>query len=236
MMPFVHSACKRRRSDDDDDHVGSVYGLYSPKQQGDSFFYNQHSDCSRKILPMPPKRTRISHDNIYIHKNNDDDDDHVLKHRRRSSRDQTQPSFTVKPRPNALLTPCHVCSTHPTRKNHLDSFAYCQGCGEWTCYICIRECQGWNVDDGSVVPQQEALSRSFQMQDAGADDDEADVSAQARHTEEVEGDNRQDNTEWSWKARGHQSIICRRCCVEQDELGGEVACWACHLALDGAAG
>ncbi|KAL6869703.1 hypothetical protein ACO1O0_001032 [Amphichorda felina] len=236
-MPFVHPARKRRRPEDDDDHVAPVYGLYNPKQQGDSFFYDQHSDRPRKVLPLPSKRARINHDDLYIHKT--DNDNHIPKHRRRPSRDQTQsPSLTVKPRPNALLTPCHVCSTHPTRKNHLDSFAYCQGCGEWTCYICIRECQGWNVDVGSVVSQQEALSRSFQMQDADADDDgyEVDSSTQARTTEEVEGGKRQDNTEWSWKARGHQSIICRRCCVEQNELGGEVACWACHLALDGAVG
>lgn len=227
-MPFVHPAPRKRRRSNDDD-VGPIYGLYNPKQQEDSFFYDQHSDRSRKILPLPSKRARFSHDELYIRNN---DDEHFLKHRQRLSLEQI-PSLTLKPRPNALLTPCHVCSTHPTRKNHLDSFAYCQGCGEWTCYICIRECQGWNVDGGSVVSEQEALSRSFQMQDA---DDEADASARIEPTKELEDGDQQEKKEWSWKARGHQSIICRRCCVEQKELGGEVACWACHLALDGAVG
>jgi len=148
-----------------------------------------------------------------------------------------------------MLTPCHICSSRPTRKNHLDSFAYCQGCGEWTCYICIRECQGWNVDEGSLVSEQEALSRSFQMRDDDDEEDpirhdygdsnnsnyESDASSRIDHTEEEEH-SQQDKEGWSWKARGHQSIICRRCCVEQKELGGEVACWACHLALDGAVG
>jgi hypothetical protein len=40
------------------------------------------------------------------------------------------------------LNPCHICRRKPTAKHELDSFADCEGCGERTCYVCIRECLG----------------------------------------------------------------------------------------------
>ncbi|KAF3768935.1 hypothetical protein M406DRAFT_344868 [Cryphonectria parasitica EP155] len=46
------------------------------------------------------------------------------------------------------LSPCHICHRRPTKKTELDSFADCEGCGERTCYVCIRECLGWRAHEG----------------------------------------------------------------------------------------
>lgn len=216
-MPFVHPTKKRRRHDDDDG--ASLYNLHTPGPEGgDSLFLDQPSDRPRKVLPLPPKRARIHHP----------DDQQSSPHRRRLSHEH----MSLKPRPG-VLTPCHICARHPTRRTHLDSFAHCQACGEWTCYICIRECRGVGASyGGSVVSEQEALSRSFHMDDASPDDD-GDASPRA---EPMDDSHRPGHGDWPWRARGHKSIVCRRCCVEQTERDGEVACWACHLALDGGLG
>ncbi|KAL2199322.1 hypothetical protein P885DRAFT_31792 [Corynascus similis CBS 632.67] len=47
------------------------------------------------------------------------------------------------------MSRCHICSRRPNKKSDLDSFADCQGCGQRTCYVCIRECLGWGL--GSSV-------------------------------------------------------------------------------------
>lgn len=44
---------------------------------------------------------------------------------------------------NTNLSPCHICHRKPTKRAELDSYADCEGCGERTCYVCIRECLGW---------------------------------------------------------------------------------------------
>ncbi|TLD26383.1 hypothetical protein PspLS_04818 [Pyricularia sp. CBS 133598] len=53
----------------------------------------------------------------------------------------------------STLAPCHICQRRPTKKSDLDSFADCEGCGMRTCYVCIRECLGWDrEEDNSVNP------------------------------------------------------------------------------------
>jgi hypothetical protein len=53
--------------------------------------------------------------------------------------EETSPSPVAK---EIALQPCHICHKKPKQKTDLDSYTTCKKCGERTCYICIRECQG----------------------------------------------------------------------------------------------
>ncbi|TGJ77585.1 hypothetical protein E0Z10_g10686 [Xylaria hypoxylon] len=82
---------------------------------------------------------------------------------------QTRPTIT-RANSSALLNPCHICHRKPTKKSDLDSFADCTGCGERTCFVCLRACQGWvpasESDESShTATEEEDLSASFTMQD-----------------------------------------------------------------------
>lgn len=207
-MPHFEHARKRRRHDEDDDQLFHSY--YNPKQPQDDTLMTQHRDAwPRKILPVPAKRTKLSTPRLL--------EEDAYKWRLPTQQEEQQRAETTRPcnRKELLLTPCHVCGDHPTRASQLDAFAHCQGCGEWTCYICIRQCQGWTGEEGSVLSEQEALSRSFQMNDFN---DDGDVSPKSQPKQRG----------GSWRALGHQSIICRRCCVEPQETDGEVACFGCY--------
>ncbi|KAK7746174.1 hypothetical protein SLS62_009464 [Diatrype stigma] len=105
----------------------------------------------------------------------------------------SNPSTTIKPSA-ALLDPCHICHRKPTKKSDLDSFADCMGCGQRTCFVCIRQCQGWLASGGggssdhpageawrpvsstitaaaAEEQQQEDISTSFTMEDVDDDMD-----------------------------------------------------------------
>lgn len=250
-MPYVgdgddfQSARKRRW---DDDHDTNVYRLYkSDKQQPDFYLIDPSSDfaAARKILPLSSKRARITPDDdspLHHTPNN-----FVPAHRRRPSQQkvlQDQPGLgnrlPVAPS-TALLTPCYICHRRPTKKSDLDSFAECQGCGDRACFVCIRQCHGWNADDGmSVLSEQEVLSRSFHMEDA--DDMESEPRDERHERREHEM-----NDAWSvyrrcenaakdikgWAASGHRSVVCSRCCVEKGREG-EVVCLGCLSGMSGA--
>ena len=46
------------------------------------------------------------------------------------------------------LSPCHICRRKPSLRKELDSFRGCEACGERTCFVCIRECEGAERDGG----------------------------------------------------------------------------------------
>ncbi|KAJ4204213.1 hypothetical protein NW759_014955 [Fusarium solani] len=220
-MPFVgediRPGIKRRLSDD---HEPTAYRSDQPK---DFYLLNQRSDLTpRKILPLT-KRARITEDDILTH----DNFTYTNSHRRRRSSQlkmmPVQPLFASRPSPRptgAVLAPCHICHRKPTKKSDLDSFAECQGCGERTCFVCIRECQGWNLDRDTLLSEQEALSRSFQMHDA--DDDQPSQRSAKGGQEANKG----------WDAVGHRSVVCSRCCIERG-AEGDVACLGCFSRMEG---
>ncbi|UNI14921.1 hypothetical protein JDV02_001499 [Purpureocillium takamizusanense] len=130
----------------------------------------------------------------------------------------------------ALLSPCHICHRRPTKKSDLDSFAECLGCGERTCFVCIRECPGWNAGEeeegaASVLSEQEVLSRSFHMDDV--DDMNRDGSAEPERPREIRDGGK------GWDACGHRAVVCSRCCVERGREG-EVVCLGCLSGMPGA--
>ncbi|KAJ4271915.1 hypothetical protein NW762_000624 [Fusarium torreyae] len=227
-MPFVgddvHPGRKRRWSDDED---RSVYPLYPSDEPKDFYFLNQRPELApRKVLPLS-KRARITDDDIHV---TDDFDasNYPLNttHRRRRSSQlkmlQAQPAFAKPKVTSTLLAPCHICHRRPTKKSDLDSFADCQGCGERTCFVCIRECHGWNLDGGSVLSEQEVLSRSFHMEDA-------DAQPQQRSKNNATSGGQQ--TIKGWDAVGHQAVVCSRCCIERG-AEGDVTCLGCFSRME----
>ena len=226
-MPFVGddvpSGLKRRWSEDDE---RGVFDLYAADKNKDFFLLNQRAELPpRKILPLS-KRARMD-DDLPVHT---DLPSPPLSHRRRRSSQlrmlQIQPVFAAKPppRPNStLLAPCHICHRKPTKKSDLDSFAECQGCGERTCFVCIRQCHGWDLDDGSILSEQEVLSRSFHM------DDIDDLQAEERNEKDHKAHS---GTRKGWVAGGHRTVVCSRCCIERG-AEGDVACLGCLSRMEG---
>lgn len=227
-MPFVgddvDSGRKRRWTEDDERNMLKLYA--AAEEPKDFFLINQRAEHSnRKVLPLS-KRARMG-DELPI---NTDSPPPPFSHRRRRSSQlrvvQIQPTFAAKPppRPNStLLAPCHICHRKPTKKSDLDSFAQCQGCGEQTCFVCIRQCHGWNLEDGSILPEQEALSRSFHM-------DDIDDLQSEEHNEKSRDSN--SITRKGWAAGGHRTVVCSRCCIERG-AEGDVACLGCLSRMEG---
>ncbi|CAK7216138.1 hypothetical protein SBRCBS47491_002730 [Sporothrix bragantina] len=98
---------------------------------------------------------------------------------------------------HSITAPCHICHRKPRRKCDLDSLAYCEGCGERTCFVCLRECLGWTDNE---APEDTAATPT------------------AEATEEQQP--------WSTTSHGHRRTVCSRCCVERGE-DGDVVCLGC---------
>ncbi|PSS03614.1 hypothetical protein BD289DRAFT_155920 [Coniella lustricola] len=148
------------------------------------------------------------------------------------------------------LDPCHICHRRPAKKTELDSFADCQGCGERTCYVCIRECLGWKCMSTIPVPRSTtATTYDFDenvMRDdcheINIDADVCDANQIQRHLDHQSVMNdapsvdipneiiRDDGTEhliWGkGGGKGHRGRICSQCCVEEGPEG-EVICLGC---------
>lgn len=172
---------KRRRHDVDDS--GTFFDIYPPSDDPLDFI-----SPTRRILPLS-KRSKLSVVTA--------SPDVTPSHRRRTSSQQQQKSGPIN------LSPCHICHRRPTKKSDLDSYAECQGCGQRTCFICIRECYGGSNEQEQDAAIASQMSRSFCMEDADAEDANS-----------------------GWDARGHQAVVCSRCCVERG-AEGEVICLGC---------
>jgi hypothetical protein len=144
---------------------------------------------------------------------------------------KAQPPVTVATQ--ALMSRCHICSRKPNKKSDLDSFADCQGCGQRTCYVCIRECLGWGPNIANAITSDpttpiepttpfEQGETSFTMLDADADDDQP-QPAESRVPRHEHG--------WT-RGGGHRQVVCSRCCVERGQ-DGEVVCLGCLPFVEG---
>ncbi len=115
-------------------------------------------------------------------------------------------------------------------KQDLDSFADCEGCGQRTCYICVRQCEG--------TAKGFAASNPAQHEDHEMTEDECETSADASGGEGepsvgagggaslrlAEGAEK-------WPAKGgHRTMVCRHCCEEVRALDGEIRCLGCLRA------
>ncbi|KAI0009777.1 hypothetical protein F4779DRAFT_580689 [Xylariaceae sp. FL0662B] len=146
---------------------------------------------------------------------------------------------------SALLDPCHICHRKPTRKSDLDSFADCSGCGQRTCFVCIRACPGWLPPSSDVLPpppppayEEEGLSISLTMRDVDDEaEDEDDDNNNGASGGRESGQQRQKKGEGGaakgWSGPGHREVICSRCCVERGSEG-DVVCLGCLAGMEGA--
>ncbi|KAK8089596.1 hypothetical protein PG997_004557 [Apiospora hydei] len=253
-MPLLASGKKRRLDDNAEVQVPftSADGFIATLDKNDELPLFQQANpnigfgFSRKMIPLPSnKRARVIHDDEgdrhgypNIHDRLQQEHRHQFSHAHPATDDTQQTGFKpVVSRTNssALLSPCHICHRKPTKKSDLDSFADCQGCGQRTCYICMRSCRDWTsaLTPAGNTPQNEEqdYSASFTMQDV---DDENDQE----HHEPENGGYKDGRAQTGrkvdgWVGNGHRSTVCSRCCVERGSEG-EVVCLGCLAGVEGA--
>ncbi|KEY66143.1 hypothetical protein S7711_05314 [Stachybotrys chartarum IBT 7711] len=223
-MPFVggdgRSSCKRLREDEDDDDRDG-YRHSTPHKQRPG----RPTCTARKTLPLT-KRARV--------KDQDDDAVHDIYASELSTPAQRPRLQTFHSAP--VLAPCHICHRRPTKKTDIKAFAQCQGCGERTCYICMRVCHGWPVDDAE--DEQEAMSRSLQMDDVdplptSASSDNFPGFRDQSATEPMAQPHDTHRLGQGWAATGHCTKVCSRCSVERGSMG-DVVCLGCLAGMEGA--
>ncbi|KAF6844388.1 hypothetical protein CMUS01_01162 [Colletotrichum musicola] len=148
---------------------------------------------------------------------------------------QVQTDAKNRPKtPSSSLSPCYICHRRPTKKSDLDSFADCQGCRQRTCYVCIRECQGWRKDGqpgdvGAAEEEEEAapLSRSFHMDDV---DDTRQRQKEEGRANASRG-TQQAKRQGGWTGGRHRQMVCSRCCIEKGSEG-DIVCLGCLSRME----
>ncbi|KAM0667588.1 hypothetical protein MY8738_001397 [Beauveria namnaoensis] len=249
-MPFVGGdspppARKRRWQDHDNDDTRGVLSLYRSDETCSLGGSHPFVLSTRKMAAPVSKRTRLDIDDDASHLHNTTTNNNpgfTPCHRRRTSQQSqkhksqqtTLVSTPHRPAKN-MVAPCHICHRRPTKKSGLDSYAQCEGCHEQTCFVCIRQCHG-RGDMALVLSEQEALSRSFHMEDADADADaDAGDDPDGRPPAPPQKDKMEQRlgTARNWAACGHRSVVCSRCCVEKGPEG-EVVCLGCLFGDDSA--
>ncbi|PKS06654.1 hypothetical protein jhhlp_007404 [Lomentospora prolificans] len=248
-------SCKKRRREDadyDTDNVAqpasqrpytildcpkSPFGVLQTPSANTPFYAAIPSEkwqvATRKIIPLPSvKRARVIPGDGSPERNRRAAKSPSGTPGALTDRDgnSTTTGARQAPTPRTSLSPCHICHRRPTKKSDLDSFADCQGCGNRTCFVCIRECRGWSAtgndescmsEDTGVLSEQEVLSRSFHMDDAPPQQDYC-----AKEEGKPSGSD-------GWAASGHRNVVCSRCCVETG-ADGDIACLGCLSRMEGA--
>jgi len=220
-----------------------------------SSHHHHQSAHMRKILTLPSKRQRVLES-----EDRGQGEDGSTRRRRTQSPSQHETSRLQETSANSrsttpfrttttsavLMSRCHVCFRKPAKKSDLDSFADCQGCGQRTCYVCIRECIGWQADgnvtlsggdsDTGLSESPLASDASFTMVDAGEpvgldmDQDDRPDHSQTSSQTDARGLHRPQESN-GWARGGHRQTICSQCCIERGQ-DGDVVCLGC-LALTG---
>ncbi|KAI0021530.1 hypothetical protein F4780DRAFT_737752 [Xylariomycetidae sp. FL0641] len=263
----MYSALGKKRRRDDAAEVqmpfnGTTATPYSSESHDLHRDPNPFFDLPRKVFPLPvSKRFRVAAEEHRQHHHNAHHPSEsllpqpsYLSHAHPEQHPTPPISPHIHPLPSqpvrpglesrtssaALLSPCHICHRKPTKRKDLDSFADCMGCGQRTCYVCIRQCQGWlpaphSSDEKQEGPEEEQgqdLSASFTMHDV---DDEYPHAHSARaeenekNVEEGGGGGKQGDQHkdaWASGRVGHRDVICSRCCVERGSEG-DVVCLGC---------
>ncbi|KAI1661473.1 hypothetical protein F4813DRAFT_230475 [Daldinia decipiens] len=242
-LPMLSSS-KKRRHDDDPNQVQvqltsqhESTNLLSAINNNERFIFPTSArgassllNMPRKMIPLPVnKRVRLVNDNDgHLHSHNSYSHAHPESPVPIPSPQHTKLGICLKTGQSSsqsLLSPCHICHRKPTKKSDLDSFADCLGCGQRSCFVCLRACRDWLA---SSEEDDDSLSASFTMQDV--DDITPESSPEASQKQRKGGGTGPDS---SWVGRGHRELICSRCCVERGPEG-DVVCLGCLAGMEGA--
>ncbi|KAK3329032.1 hypothetical protein B0H66DRAFT_11007 [Apodospora peruviana] len=252
--PAMPSSKKRRRDDiDSNDNNGdsiqiplshsSLHNHSHISQSLDNGAPLHHGVTDvRKMMPLPAiKRQRRSISNSPTSATQRQIRAPSLPAPETSFDDRPTPQRTASLAPASLMSRCHICSRKPTKKSDLDSFADCQGCGNRTCFICIRECLDWRPELGhemtgcdreklELAPSS-TVNQLFSMLDADADanaiQEKISFQLQAAERGYISENSHEPHDSEGWAAKGeHRQVICSKCCVETG-AGGDVMCLGC---------
>lgn len=153
------------------------------------------------------------------------------------------------------LSACHICHRKPRVRSELDSYANCEGCGQRTCYVCMRQCSGdWSANAKSYSGFDDGVEgcprRQIRDGDGNGMDERYDTNKDAENYEAhpyctlmdedrspAEGEREKQKFGDSARARRlrdgtpalHKDMICSRCCIERG-TDGEVRCLGCLRA------
>ena len=137
----------------------------------------------------------------------------------------TEEKITVRDPAKIDLSPCHICHRKPTEKKQLDDFAYCEGCGKRTCFICIRQCEGElgrergrysKIEASGTDAEYDQLTFLFHGDDMCFERERREIDETLFTGSSWEKDRR----------AGHPKKVCSRCCVERG-MEGEIWCLGC---------
>lgn len=229
-----------------DHHRTNAHPHSATEQQSHNAFASYaspHHHLLRKHIPLPtPKRLKetIGEDAVIVRETRSlSPNPQNLKSPQREPQ-ETSPDTRPAPTrhasaPAPLLSRCHICHRKPTRKADLDSFGSCEGCGQRTCFVCLRECLDWRTEEQKRWNGYG--SASFNMRDAadvGVAGQEEDSLRRLKGLlqrgdgEQLEGLGGRDG----WAIGGHRMKICSRCCVERGP-DGDVVCLGCLPFVEG---
>jgi hypothetical protein len=127
---------------------------------------------------------------------------------------------------------CHICSRRPDLKTYKNSFADCEGCGQRTCYVCIRECLGWGSNNINILEPVLPDATTATAAKATTTSVQGDTSFTMTDADAEEARNEQVWTREGGDGSKHRRMVCSRCCVERGQ-DGEVVCLGCLQYLEG---
>jgi hypothetical protein len=139
--------------------------------------------------------------------------------------------------PSNLMSRCHICYRKPMMKADLDSFADCEFCGNRTCYVCLRKCEGWGPPDentnrmSGLATSDVRSADSFTMLDADASQVHGQQPKPRLENKQPPGHRRLGESR-EWAEKGHRQMICSRCCIEKGPEG-DAMCFGCLQSLEG---
>ncbi|KAK0745883.1 hypothetical protein B0T18DRAFT_138881 [Schizothecium vesticola] len=211
---------KKRRRDGDDNttiHVQQPPYLPPTYQPPTHHFSPEDLFISPKQHPAPPARKILSPYCSKRQRLSPSDDTRRTTTSPGRQQQTAKRANTTRPSPPAAtpkLNRCHICSRKPTKKSDLDSFADCEACGQRTCFVCIRQCLGWQRQQQQRKDEDDE-SRHHRM------DEDDDGVASVLKLEGILG-----------QGVAHKQVVCSGCCVERG-VDGEVVCLGCLPYAEG---
>ncbi|KAH7370515.1 hypothetical protein BKA65DRAFT_532133 [Rhexocercosporidium sp. MPI-PUGE-AT-0058] len=123
------------------------------------------------------------------------------------------------------LSPCHICRRKPTVRSELDAFGDCKCCGERTCYICTRKCEGPGVMWRASIHAKQTLDGECMVLEDACYGGSLGIGMGHR----LDDDSGQDKHFEDGGRSEHRDQICSACCLERGPEG-DIWCLGCLRA------